>query len=163
MLVDYHKTDSYTDFYFDPALMEDEELKEELRNDPVATAEILYRVGWALVSAHSCLEQKCISFLSLSQVLADIWCAVNYARLWPESHHEEVDAHLEDALGYVYDAKAMVDSSMAWEKYTKHVFLNLANNVKEAIVSIGQAILETDYAITLMMAAKERDNAKNGS
>ena len=84
---------------FDSSLMTNEEEKERYRNDPLATADLLFQIGWTLVDLAEEFEMCCVSLFSAVCLSKEMWDAVNYARLWPESNHEKINEILSEALG----------------------------------------------------------------
>ena len=142
---------------FDSSLMANEEEKEKYRNDPIATSELLFHIGWALVDLAEQFEARCVSLFSAVCFSKEMWDAVNFARLWPESNHAKINEVLSDALGHLGDTHFMIESVYAWGErvQTDTTFRNIEMDIKKALTLIRKAILLTDDYINDSMGGGE--------
>jgi hypothetical protein len=122
------------EFKFNYEDMKDDETKERYRNDPIATSELLYNIGWALHAMNKRFDSGSVVLFSEVCFSKDMWGAVNYARLWPEANYAEVDSLLETSLGHLGDVH--VKPHIAYTSITK--------TCREALALIKEAIILTD-------------------
>jgi hypothetical protein len=132
---------------WNPTVMQDDEQKELNRNDPLATAEMVYNVLWTLVPLHEHLVQGTTVWFSMLCLSKDMWDATNYARLWTEGNHEEIDSLLQEALGHVAEMHYMIESMWAWDKFTLIAIKNVATEVEYAIAKLQEALVATEFYI----------------
>lgn len=131
-------------------MIEDEELKEKVRDDPIFAIELLYKIGRELILIVDTIKDKdkCISLWSMVSSLENCWNAVNFARLWTDKHDIDLDSKLVDSLGTIYDAKEMTASCLAWGKYdSSHAYMNIINSINLSLNDLREVILEIEGRI----------------
>lgn len=139
---------------------EDEETKERYRNDPVVTLELLTEVGWALYYLSKRFDSGSVVLFSEVCFSKEMWDALNYARLWPESFYPEVNELLEDALGNVSTAHAMIEEVYAvGAKKINRAYLSIIIEVREALAHIKKAIILVDNYVTENLGGKDGDDS----
>mgnify|MGYP001812998303 FL=1 len=94
--------------------------------------EYLYEALEILKSVLKEIENGSIRGMETSERLAEAWYKVNCCRL-----HTEPDVNLEElnleAMGFINDAKCMMDSLMSWRKgMTLHGMINITDNTRAA-------------------------------
>lgn len=122
----------------------DEETKEEHRNDPFASLSLLTEIAEALNEAIARFKEGNLSLFSEVCLSKDLWDAINYARLWPEAHHDKINHLLHDALSRVSDAHFMIEGVYCsdpedMEKRYKNAFRNINVNMRGALGLINEA------------------------
>jgi hypothetical protein len=140
-----------------------EETKEEYRNSPILTAELLYNVGWALHALNKRFDSGSVVLFSEVCLSKDMWDAVNYARLWPETNHPEADHLLQEALGNLGDAHYMIDelhhrAAGNIPTKTSTAYVSVINEVREALAHIKEAIVLIDNYIDTVLGGKHGDD-----
>ena len=138
---------SVQEWKWNPDWTKDEELKNKYRNDPIAANELLYNIGWTLVPLYEQFASGNVVMFSAMCLAKEMWDATNFARLWSESNHEEVDTYLQEALGHLADAFFMVESMWAWEKTTITAHASVSNSLKLGLNRIRKAIVTIDWYI----------------
>ena len=138
---------SVKEWKWNPDWTKDEEKKDVYRNDPIATAELLYNIGWTLVPLYEMLLDGNFVMFSAMCTIKEMWDATNFARLWTEAHNEEIDALLQEALGYFADAFFMIESLWAWEKMTKTGIIHIVQSLKLGLNLVRKSINELDWYI----------------
>ncbi len=139
---------------------EDEETKERYRNDPVVTLELLNEVGWALYYLSKRFDSGSVVLFSEVCFSKEMWDALNYARLWPESFYPEVNELLEDALGNVSTAHAMIEEVYAvGVKKINRAYLSIIIEVREALANIKKAIILVDNYVADNLGGKDGDDS----
>lgn len=149
------------DFKFNYDDYKDEELKEKYRNDPIASVELLHNAGWALYALTKRFDSGSVTLFSEVCFSKDMWDAVNYARLWPESFHQEADALLQDALGNISTAHYMIEGVFCLgDKVKPHIaYVSIINEVREALSYIKKAIILIDNYINDVLGGKYGDDS----
>lgn len=155
---------SVQEWSWNPDWMKDEELKEQYRNDPIETATLLYNIGWTLVPLYETLLEGNFVMFSAMCTVKEMWDATNFARLWSEKNHPEIDHTLQDALSEICDAFYMIESLWEWDQFSKQGILSIVNSLKLGLNSIRQAINELDYYIYYLYhdEGEEDGNEKGG-
>lgn len=135
------------EWLWDPEVMKDDEQKALNRNDPLATAEMVYNVLWTLVPLHEHIVEGTTVWFSMLCLSKDMWDATNYARLWSEGNHMEIDAMLQDSLSHIAEVHYMIESMWAWDKFTLIAMKNVATEVELAITKLQEALVAIEYYI----------------
>ena len=148
------------DFKFDYSRMDHNNTMEKYRNSPILTSELLYNIGWALHALNKRFDSGSVVLFSEVCFSKDMWDAVNYARLWPESNYPEVDAILQDALGHAAEAHYMIDhvyhTTQAGDPPKFHVaYRSITFEVREALTFIKKAIILIDEYINNTLGGKQ--------
>ena len=138
-----------------------EETKEEYRNSPILTAELLYNIGWALYALTKRFDSGSVVLFSETCASKDMWDAVNYARLWPESNHPEADHILQEALGHLGDAHYMIEevyfrTTEGASIKTTTAYVSIINEVRFAMSLIKKAVILIDQYIGSALGGKQR-------
>ena len=102
----------------------DEETKEKHRNDPFASVVLLGEVISAIANTAQRFRRGEVVLFSEVCLSKDMWDCINFARLWPETHYQEVDCMLQDALAHVADAHFMIEGAWAWGNEDNQVYAN---------------------------------------
>ena len=132
--------------------VDNEETKELHRNNPFACLELLTEISAALLAIANRFSEGNVSLFSEVCESLDLWNATNYARLWPEKYHEEIDHLLQDALNRLGDVHFMIESVYYWGpgddfiRY-KRTFPKIANEIRFALDMIKEAIALVDAFI----------------
>lgn len=132
---------------WNPDVMKDDDQKALNRNDPLATAEMVYNVLWTLVPLHEHIVEGTTVWFSMLCLSKDMWDATNYARLWSEGNHTEIDTILQEALSHVAEVHYMIESMWAWDKFTLTAMKNVASETELAIVKLREALVATEFYI----------------
>jgi hypothetical protein len=136
--------------------VKDEKTKEEHRNDPFASVALLTKVAAALAAFAERFKDGNLSLFSEVCESKDIWDATNYARLWPEAHHDKINHLLQDALAHISDAHYMVEGVYCLGpgeegKRYKTVFPNVVKDIQFALSLVREALeLLHDYINDLL-------------
>jgi len=141
---------------WNPKLMLDDDTKAELRNSPLATAEMIHNVILTLIPLQINLGDGTMSWFSALCLTKDMWDATNYARLWPEANHQATDSLLQDAMSHIAEAHYMVESMFAWDKFTIPALTNVSNELLTGIGFLRKAYVEVE--IYLATCAEGDDN-----
>lgn len=130
---------------WDASVMSDDETKTKLRNDPLATADMIYNVINTLAPLLDNMIDGTISWFSAVCLTKDMWDATNYARLWPETNHMSIDSMLQDALANIAESHYMIETMWAWDKFTERGMQNVAQELSYGITNLKKALLETEH------------------
>ncbi len=149
------------DWVWNPDWMKDDELKAKNRNDPLATADMIYHVMHTLLELQEQLSYRMLSWYSAMCLTKDMWDATNFARLWPESNHMAIDTMLQDTLSHIADTHYMIESAHAWETFTPYVMRNLSQELEAALYLLRQALVEVEYYLA-MMGEGDKDGDDEG-
>jgi hypothetical protein len=87
------------------------------------------------------------SMLCLSK---DMWDATNYARLWSEAYHTEIDSQLQEALAHIAEVHYMIESMWAWDKFTLVACKNVATEIEYAIAKLREALVNTEVYLSTL-------------
>lgn len=144
-------TRKINDWEWDAKCMNDDELKDDCRNDPIASLERLYKCGRKIVLLMDSVEDGSYSMLSLICDVKDMWDAVNFARLWPEAQHAPIDELLETALSHLAEVHFMVEGAFELKGYIPNGTARLVRNemlfalelIKGSIEEIEQYVHDT--------------------
>ena len=148
------------EFKFNYEDMKDDETKERYRNDPIATSELLYNIGWALHAMNKRFDSGSVVLFSEVCFSKDMWGAVNYARLWPETNYAEVDSLLETSLGHLGDVHSMIGSLYTQTKFIvkPHIaYASITKTCREALALIKEAIILTDRYVNEALGDKHEN------
>lgn len=124
--------------------MKDEAQKELNRNDPVATADVLYNVLDTIKELQATIADGGVSWFSALCRSKDIWDATNYARLWSEKHHSHIDALLCDALSHEAEVHYMLESMWVWDNYSEPAMRSITQENDYATSFITKALVEVE-------------------
>lgn len=151
------------DFKFNHEEMNNNETVEEYRNNPILTSELLYNVGWALHALNKRFDSGSVVLFSEVCFSKDMWDAVNYARLWPESNYPDVDAILQNALSHIAEAHYMIDhvyhnaTAADIQAAMPRAYRSITTEVREGLVFIREAIMLIDNYIDDTLGGKHGD------
>ena len=151
------------DFKFNYEDMSHSDTIEEYRNSPILTTELLYNIGWGLHALNRRFDSGSVVLFSEVCFSKDMWDAVNYARLWPETNHPEADHLLQEALGNLGDAHYMIDelhhrAASNIQTKTSTAYVNVINEVRAALVHIKEAVMLIDNYIDEALGGKYGDD-----
>ncbi len=132
---------------WNPTLMTDEAQKELNRNDPVATADVLYGVIDTIKELQATIADGGVSWFSALCLSKDMWDAVNYSRLWSEKNHPHVDALLCDALSHVAEVHYMIESMWVWDNYSQPAMRSITQENGYATSFVTKALVEVEQYI----------------
>lgn len=128
------------DWTWDGSIMEDEKTKDELRNNPFASLELVYQIVWRVAEIIGQIATGGYSMLSLICDTKDMWDATNFARLWPESNHEYIDTRLQDAMAHLAEAYWVIEGSFEWRGHlTESATRYSLHDLKIAVNMLGEA------------------------
>lgn len=153
---------SVQEWKWNPDWTKDEDLKNDYRNNPIATNELLYNIGWTLVPLYESFETGNIVMFSAMCTAKEMWDAVNYARLWTEENHEEFDSYLQEALGHLADAFFMIESMWAWKVTKRTAMSSVSNSIKLALNRIRTTITGLDWYIYNIYKEEPHGNEGGG-
>ena len=136
------------DWEWDAKCMKDNELKDECRNDPIASLERLYKCGRKIILLVDQVEDGSYSMLSLICDTKDMWDAVNFARLWPEAQHAPINELIETSLGHLAEVHWMVEGAFEIKGYIppntaaviRQEMMHALDLIKRAIDEIEQYV-----------------------
>jgi hypothetical protein len=140
--------------------MQDEEQKELDRNDPVATAFLLYDVLTNVRDLQVNISEGGVSWFSALCMSKDMWDAVNYARLWSEKNHPLADALLNDALSHLAEVHYMIESMWVWDNFSKTAMRSVTQENTYATSFITKALIEVEHYINTIGEPNGDDEGK---
>jgi hypothetical protein len=102
--------------------------------------EFLYEAIEILESVLGEIKSSSMRGFVISESLAKAWYKVNCCRI-----HTEPDVNLEElnleAMGFINDAKSMMDSLMSWQKgMTRHGKINISSCLEAAMGNLRQVL-----------------------
>ncbi len=147
------------DWFWNASIMEDEKTKEELRNSPFASLELVYQVVWTLARIIDTIEEGAMVMISLICDTKDMWDATNFARLWPEREHTKIDARLQVALGHIADAHFVIEDTYVKKGYlTQSAARYSINDLKSAVTVLDEVYIVIDHYIHNKMEGINEDD-----
>jgi hypothetical protein len=147
------------DWFWDASIMEDEKTKEELRNSPFASLELVYQVVWSLARIIDSIEDGAMVMISLICDTKDAWDATNFARLWPEREHPKIDTRLQDALAHIADAHYMIEDTYVRKGHlTQSASHYSVNDLKHAVNILDEVYIAIDHYINDKMEGIDEDD-----
>jgi hypothetical protein len=151
------------DWKFNYNDVKDEETKEQNREDPFASLELLLHVASSLIGIAKRFSNGNLSLFSEVCESLDLWNATNYARLWPERHHSKIDQILQDALAHISDTHFMIEGVYCLgpgeeQKRYKNAFPKIVQEVRYAIKLVKEAIELLDIYIEENLGGGDETN-----
>jgi hypothetical protein len=135
---------------WNPDVMADDETKAKLKNDPLATADMIFNVINALEPLLDNMVEGTVSWFSAVCLTKDMWDATNYSRLWTEASHSKVDHILQEALGHIAETHYMIESMWAWDKFTEAAYRSVKTELSYGVTTLRKALLEVEYYLYTM-------------
>lgn len=98
-----------------------------------------------LTDVHNNIVIGLIDFVETIEALTSVWNEINMCRVYTQ-HNVDFEELLIPAMGFVTDARLMLESLVAWKLgLTLYAKISILSSIREAITSgLGPAIVELE-------------------